>query len=245
MGTLIDRFDEHDGPVRGVHFHKSQPLFVSGGDDYKIKARGSRMRDIEPHGVAALHLAAGSSMSASVLLTGCTPPAPGLELQAEEVPVHAARAPGLHPHGAVPQRVPLDCVRLGRPDHSHLELAEPHLHQRADGCAPLTTQLPTKVLSGYKEGWGAPAFLSASDEVWLVSMRAQRPGRRGRPQPLCHVRVLPPQGRLGGVGQPGPDRARVGHQRPAQEDCGAGRRGRAAPAPGAGVPRARGGPGSC
>ncbi len=40
MGTLIDRFDEHDGPVRGVQFHKSQPLFVSGGDDYKIKARG-------------------------------------------------------------------------------------------------------------------------------------------------------------------------------------------------------------
>jgi len=31
MGTLIDRFDEHDGPVRGVHFHRSQPLFVSGG----------------------------------------------------------------------------------------------------------------------------------------------------------------------------------------------------------------------
>lgn len=31
MGTLIDRFDEHDGPVRGVQFHKSQPLFVSGG----------------------------------------------------------------------------------------------------------------------------------------------------------------------------------------------------------------------
>ena len=45
MGTLIDRFDEHDGPVRGVHFHKSQPLFVSGGDDYKIKARGPRMRE--------------------------------------------------------------------------------------------------------------------------------------------------------------------------------------------------------
>ena len=37
MGTLIDRFDEHDGPVRGVHFHNSQPLFVSGGDDYKLK----------------------------------------------------------------------------------------------------------------------------------------------------------------------------------------------------------------
>lgn len=39
MGTLIDRFDEHDGPVRGIHFHKSQPLFVSGGDDYKIKVQ--------------------------------------------------------------------------------------------------------------------------------------------------------------------------------------------------------------
>ncbi len=41
MGTLIDRFDEHDGPVRGVHFHRSQPLFVSGGDDYKIKVRSA------------------------------------------------------------------------------------------------------------------------------------------------------------------------------------------------------------
>jgi coatomer protein complex subunit alpha (xenin) len=41
MGTLIDRFDEHDGPVRGIHFHKSQPLFVSGGDDYKIKVSNS------------------------------------------------------------------------------------------------------------------------------------------------------------------------------------------------------------
>lgn len=37
MGTLIDRFEEHDGPVRGVDFHRTQPLFVSAGDDYKIK----------------------------------------------------------------------------------------------------------------------------------------------------------------------------------------------------------------
>lgn len=37
MGTLIDRFEEHDGPVRGIDFHPTQPLFVSGGDDYKIK----------------------------------------------------------------------------------------------------------------------------------------------------------------------------------------------------------------
>ncbi|KAJ7522181.1 hypothetical protein O6H91_19G086400 [Diphasiastrum complanatum] len=44
MGTLIDRFGEHDGPVRGVHFHISQPLFVSGGDDYKIKVWNYKLR---------------------------------------------------------------------------------------------------------------------------------------------------------------------------------------------------------
>ena len=37
MCTLLDKFDEHDGPVRGIGFHQEQPLFVSGGDDYKIK----------------------------------------------------------------------------------------------------------------------------------------------------------------------------------------------------------------
>jgi coatomer subunit alpha len=37
MGTLIDRYEEHDGPVRGVDFHQTQPMFVSGGDDYRIK----------------------------------------------------------------------------------------------------------------------------------------------------------------------------------------------------------------
>lgn len=32
------------GPVRGVHFHPSQPLFVSGGDDYKIKVWNYKQR---------------------------------------------------------------------------------------------------------------------------------------------------------------------------------------------------------
>lgn len=35
--TQQDRFEEHIGPVRGIHFHPTQPLFVSGGDDYTIK----------------------------------------------------------------------------------------------------------------------------------------------------------------------------------------------------------------
>ena len=37
MCTLLEKFDEHEGPVRGIGFHNQQPLFVSGGDDYKIK----------------------------------------------------------------------------------------------------------------------------------------------------------------------------------------------------------------
>ena len=44
MGTLIDRFDEHDSPVRGVDFHASQPLFASGGDDYRIKVWSHKLR---------------------------------------------------------------------------------------------------------------------------------------------------------------------------------------------------------
>lgn len=38
ISTLLEKFDEHDGPVRGISFHQLQPLFVSGGDDFKIKA---------------------------------------------------------------------------------------------------------------------------------------------------------------------------------------------------------------
>lgn len=44
VGTVIDRFEEHDGPVRGVDFHPSDPLLVSGGDDYKIKVWDYKLR---------------------------------------------------------------------------------------------------------------------------------------------------------------------------------------------------------
>ncbi|KAJ1515107.1 hypothetical protein HMI54_012895 [Coelomomyces lativittatus] len=44
MGILIDRFDEHEGPVRGVSFHCNQPLFVSGGDDYKVRVWNYKQR---------------------------------------------------------------------------------------------------------------------------------------------------------------------------------------------------------
>ena len=32
------------GPVRGIDFHNTQPLFVSGGDDYKIKVWNYKLR---------------------------------------------------------------------------------------------------------------------------------------------------------------------------------------------------------
>ncbi|KYM93922.1 Coatomer subunit alpha [Cyphomyrmex costatus] len=44
MCALLDKFDEHDGPVRGICFHNQQPLFVSGGDDYKIKVWNYKQR---------------------------------------------------------------------------------------------------------------------------------------------------------------------------------------------------------
>jgi len=44
MSTMIEKFDEHDGPVRGISFHNQQPLFVSGGDDYKIKVWNYKQR---------------------------------------------------------------------------------------------------------------------------------------------------------------------------------------------------------
>ncbi|SBS95440.1 coatomer alpha subunit, putative [Plasmodium ovale curtisi] len=37
IGILIEKFEEHEGPVRGVQFHAVQPLFVSGADDYLVK----------------------------------------------------------------------------------------------------------------------------------------------------------------------------------------------------------------
>ncbi|KAF7308301.1 Coatomer subunit alpha [Mycena chlorophos] len=39
MGVLVDRFEEHEGPVRpgAVSFHPSRALLASGGDDHKIK----------------------------------------------------------------------------------------------------------------------------------------------------------------------------------------------------------------
>ena len=192
MGTLIDRFDEHDGPVRGVHFHSSQPLFVSGGDDYKLKVQPgpvpracascwrcpmtdtaicSCARSAIWHSCRLVSCGGGGQpvCGASALIGSwqttesrhslqccveawlaamCAIPdssssclQAGVELQAPAVPVHAAGPPGLHPHRAVPPRVPLDPVSLGRPDHPHLELAVTHLHQRPHRPVPTALRM--------------------------------------------------------------------------------------------------------
>ena len=44
MGALIDKFEEHDGPVRSVAFHPTQPLFASGGDDTVIRVWNYKQR---------------------------------------------------------------------------------------------------------------------------------------------------------------------------------------------------------
>ena len=86
MGVLLERFDEHDGPVRGVDFHKIQPLIVSGGDDYKIKV-GSQAR-------------VGRSIARVFVLIVVVPfshllgaRATGVGLQTAAVPLHASGAP--------------------------------------------------------------------------------------------------------------------------------------------------------
>jgi coatomer protein complex subunit alpha (xenin) len=37
LGILVDKFEGHKGPVRGIDFHPNQPIFASGGDDFLIK----------------------------------------------------------------------------------------------------------------------------------------------------------------------------------------------------------------
>ena len=45
MKVKLDQFEEHEGPVRGIHFHPTgEDLFVSGGDDYKIKIWNHKLR---------------------------------------------------------------------------------------------------------------------------------------------------------------------------------------------------------
>ena len=44
VGTLLETYQEHEGPVRSVDFHPTQPIFVSGGDDYKIRMWNYRQK---------------------------------------------------------------------------------------------------------------------------------------------------------------------------------------------------------
>lgn len=65
--------------MRGVDFHCNQPIFVSGGDDYKIKV-----------------LEAKSCGHGWIIGVVCCDV--GVELQTEAMPIHLIRSSGLHPH---------------------------------------------------------------------------------------------------------------------------------------------------
>ena len=87
MGVLVDRFEEHEGPVRGVAIHPSRALLVTGGDDYKIKVWGMY-----------------NTFEYVCFLTLCryTAAEPALS-------VHIAWTSGLRPYCAIPPRNALDC----------------------------------------------------------------------------------------------------------------------------------------
>jgi hypothetical protein len=139
MGTLIDRFDEHDGPVRGVHFHKSQPLFVSGGARGGSGSRAPGARRSVRLGLCSRAWQPRPRRASSRALRARRRRLQdqGVELQAAALSLHAAGPPGLHPHGAVSPGVPVGRLRVRRPDHPHLELAVAPVRVRADGPQPL------------------------------------------------------------------------------------------------------------
>ena len=135
MCVLIDKFDEHDGPVRGICFHQEQPIFVSGGDDYKIKVLYWKIRTKYFFNFDIYTLQRISNFyfwgellkfffwqSKKITVTRYMMFL-GVELQAASLHLHSARPLGLHPIHVLPQQVPLDHLRFWRSDRSHLELA--------------------------------------------------------------------------------------------------------------------------
>lgn len=125
MGTLVDRFDEHDGerragsvsvcspltpgPVRGISFHPTQPIFCSGGDDYKIKVWNYKQRK-------------------------CLFTLTGRECWDRPHEIAAKGRSRLCPDGLLPPRVPVDHLGVGRPDHPDLELAVADVYRHSHGA---------------------------------------------------------------------------------------------------------------
>lgn len=42
LGTLVETFTEHEGPVRAVCFHATASVFATGGDDSKVDSTSSK-----------------------------------------------------------------------------------------------------------------------------------------------------------------------------------------------------------
>ena len=124
MCALLEKFDEHDGPVRGICFHSQQPLFVSGGDDYKIKVTFDIKLWLEPIFNHHHYFATG------------------VELQIETLSVYSFGSHGLYPDNCLSSWIPMDFECIWWPDHSYLELAEQSLCFSIDWTQPLCHVCP-------------------------------------------------------------------------------------------------------
>lgn len=116
MCTLLEKFDEHDGPVRGICFHNQQPLFVSGGDDFKIKV-------IFPQSCSTKFLNCIINLPFFVVV---------LELQKASLHLYIARSFGLCANNIFPSRISMDSECIRRSNDPNLELAIADVHFRID-----------------------------------------------------------------------------------------------------------------
>lgn len=110
MCTLLEKFDEHDGPVRGICFHNQQPLFVSGGDDFKIKVNLSN--SFMSHLIMIRYYFNFWILFFLVL-----------ELQETTMHFHTTWSFRLCTYNVFPSWIPMDFKCIWRSNHSHLELA--------------------------------------------------------------------------------------------------------------------------
>ena len=99
MRALLDKFDEHDSPVRGICIHSQQPLFVSGGDYYKIK----------------VFFSSPNFWSSSTIIYFAS----GLELQTMLLSIHPIR---VHLYDCFPSWISMECFWC--PNYPNLELAK-------------------------------------------------------------------------------------------------------------------------
>ena len=154
MNVLVEKFEEHDGPVRSIDFHATMPLFCSGGDDYKIKVWNYQLKRCLFNLLGHLDYI-------------------------RTVQFH-------HEYPWLLSASDDQTIRIWNWQSRQCLSGERRMHRNTRKHAHTHTRTHTRSADG--------------------------------PQPLCHVRVLPPHRGPGAVLVAGPDGARVGLLWPPQED---------------------------